>query len=315
MSGESPRAEYARRLHRVLEHIDRHLSEPLDLPTLAEVAHFSPFHFHRVFAAWMGETLGEYIRRRRLEVGALRLLIQPRSSVLQVALTVGFGSGEAFTRAFRARFACSPTQWRRVRGDEREARKRNLDQALSNPDQAGVAPGVHHRPAGPSAQELPMSPSNPVVLVDRTPVRVAYLRHVGPYGAAVGEFFAQRFWPFVATHGLEAGAVYGISHDNPEVTAPERCRFDACVEVDAGWQPVGEAQVTEIPGGRYASLHFHGTSDAIGEAWATLLRDWLPSSGYQIDGRPTFELYPPGGSFEPATGRFSCDILIPVAPL
>ena len=55
----SPRAEYTRRMNRVLNYIDRHLDQPLDLRQLAEVANFSPYHFHRVFAAWMGETLGD----------------------------------------------------------------------------------------------------------------------------------------------------------------------------------------------------------------------------------------------------------------
>ncbi|WP_442906276.1 AraC family transcriptional regulator [Janthinobacterium sp. P210006] len=49
------RAEYARRMNAVLDHIDRHLDTLLDLAQLADVAHFSRFHFHRVFAAWMGE--------------------------------------------------------------------------------------------------------------------------------------------------------------------------------------------------------------------------------------------------------------------
>ena len=108
MSGD-PRAEYRQRMLRVLQHIEEHLDEPLDLPTLAAVAHFSPFHFHRLFAAWMGETLGDYLRRRRLQTAATFLDLQPRLTVLEAALSVGFGSGEAFTRAFRAFFGCSPT--------------------------------------------------------------------------------------------------------------------------------------------------------------------------------------------------------------
>src|SRR5256885_2562898 len=52
-------------------------------------SNFSSFHFHRLFSAWMGETLGEYLRRRQLEIGAQRLVTQPRMPVLQVALSVG----------------------------------------------------------------------------------------------------------------------------------------------------------------------------------------------------------------------------------
>ena len=63
MASNDSRTEYSRRINRVLDYIDDHLDEALDLDTLAEVANFSPFHFHRLFAAWMGETLGDYLRR------------------------------------------------------------------------------------------------------------------------------------------------------------------------------------------------------------------------------------------------------------
>ena len=84
-------------MHAVLRHIDQHLDQPLDLTTLAQVAHFSPFHFHRLFAAWMGETLGDYLRRRRVEMAAMRIAAQPRLPLLPLALAVGFGSQEALT--------------------------------------------------------------------------------------------------------------------------------------------------------------------------------------------------------------------------
>ena len=119
-------------MHRVLEYVDRHLDEQLELDTLAKVADFSSFHFHRLFAAWFGETLGDYVRRRRLEVAALRLVAQPRLPVLQVALSVGFGSTEAFARAFKTRFGSTPTAWR-------QSQVSNRDQLKSKPDQAPAA--------------------------------------------------------------------------------------------------------------------------------------------------------------------------------
>ena len=54
-------------MHKVLDHIDRQLDKPLDLESLAEVAHFSPFHFHRVFKGMVGETPVELTRRLRIE--------------------------------------------------------------------------------------------------------------------------------------------------------------------------------------------------------------------------------------------------------
>src|SRR5437764_7645952 len=135
MHSRDSRSEYERRMHKVLDHIDRQLDKSLDLVTLAEVAHLSPFHFHRLFAAWMGETLGDYLRRRRVEVAAMRLSSQPRLSVLTAAISVGFGSGEAFARAFKTRFGCAPTAWRQQNRD-RQGANRNPDQLQSKNDQA-----------------------------------------------------------------------------------------------------------------------------------------------------------------------------------
>lgn len=59
-SAQASRAEHTRRINRVLNYIDAHLDQPLDGAHLADIANFSRFHFHRVFAAWMGGMLGSY---------------------------------------------------------------------------------------------------------------------------------------------------------------------------------------------------------------------------------------------------------------
>ena len=280
MPTRDSRAEYEHRIHRVLEHIDRHLDAPLDLAALAEVAHFSPFHFHRLFAAWMGETLGDYVRRRRVEVGASCLAAQPRLPVLNVALSVGFGSAEAFARAFRAHFGSAPSVWRSRRASLR-AQQRNPGQVRSNPGQAPGAIARQHEASRNPHPELAMN----VKIIERPPTKVAYLRKTGPYGTAVGEFWRYTVAPWLGANGWMDQARYGISHDDPSITDPALCRYDACVELPKGVTPTARELQTTLPGGRYAVLHFEGTSQQIGEAWAQLLRDWLPASGLQLDAR------------------------------
>ena len=309
MNGGAFRAEYVRRMHRVVEHIDLHLSEPLALAELAALAHFSAFHFHRLFSAWMGETLGGYLWRRRLEVAAQRLITQPRTPVLNMALSVGFGSGEAFARAFKLRLGCSPSQWRRQQQAQNLGK---IDQGVRNLDQAdGLAGGHHGGTTYTRQKETPMN----VQVMTRTPTRVAALRYVGPYGPGVAAFWQQQFYPFLVRHGLLGRPTYGISHDDPDIAAPEKCRYDTCVEVDADFVLPAGANLVTIPGGKYAALAFVGTSDTMGPAWRGLLRDWLPDSGYQLDGRPCFEYYSPDATFDADTGTFVCDIVIPLAPL
>ena len=289
------RAEYVARMHRVVEHIDRHIDEPLELEALARVANFSSFHFHRLFTAWMGETLGDYVRRRRLEIAAQRLGAQPRLAVLEVALAVGFGSSEAFARAFKTRFGATPSEWRRKQVSNRDQLKRNLDQAWPSPD------GHDGRMR--------------VKIVNRQPATVAYLRHVGPYGREISDFWMTKVAPWMDTNGLFGKPRYGISHDDPGVVEAAKLRYDAAVEVPDDFAGAGDHQMTVIPGGDYAMASFKGTDKEIGEAWTWLVRDWLSDSGMQLDTRPTFEYYPVGATYDDATGEFECDICIPVTPL
>ena len=81
MTTDSLRWEYTARLNRVINYIDEHLDEPLSLQELAQVAAFSPFHFHRIFKALTGETLGAFVWRLRLERAANLLLWQPTTRV------------------------------------------------------------------------------------------------------------------------------------------------------------------------------------------------------------------------------------------
>lgn len=305
MRPQDSQAEYQRRIHRVLAYIDQHLDEDLSLEVLADVAHFSRFHFHRVFVALCGETLGDYLRRRRVEVAATRLVVHPQFSVLTVALGVGFGSGEAFTRAFKARFGMSPSAWR-------ASAKSNPGQVNSNLGQVReLEPGEYALRVQPSDLQRAMK----VDIRHLSPVNIAYLRRTGAYGPGVSQFWQETVYPWMVQSQLLGRARYGISLDDPAVTAPDKCRYDACVEVPAGFKATGDALCTELPGGPYAVHAFNGTVTQLVEAWAQLFTHWLPASGKQLDARPLFEHYPVTAGYDAEAGTFECELCIPVAPL
>jgi AraC family transcriptional regulator len=309
MNATRSRDVYIDRMHRVTEHIDQHLDQYLDLESLAEVAHFSPFHFHRLFSALMGETLGAYLRRRRCEVAATRLLAQPKLSVLQIALSVGFGSAEAFTHAFGARFGCSPTTWRLQQAAARAAIG-NPDQTNSKADQA-----QRHETRNNGVPKTPAEAPMKIEVIERKPTPITYLRHVGPYGEPISAFWQTQVYPWMVTNGLLGQPRYGISRDDPSVTSPEHCRYDAGCEIADNVLAVGNAHRTTIPGGKYAALSFKGVVADFEPAWDSLLRDWLPSSGLQLDSRPMFEYYPTDSTYDPATGVLECKLCVPVMPL
>jgi AraC family transcriptional regulator len=154
-----------------------------------------------------------------------------------------------------------------------------------------------------------------VLVVDRPAVTVGYLRYTGPVGEAIGRFWRDEFHPWMVRHDLLGQPRIGLSHDDPDITAADRFRYDACAELPPGYVPPPDMLTTTIPGGRYAARRFFGSGADIGEAWTGLLRDWLPSSGYALDARPFFEHYPRDARYDPETGEFECDLCIPVVPL
>ena len=130
-----------------------------------------------------------------------------------------------------------------------------------------------------------------VTIIDLPPASVACQRHIGPYGPAIGAFWRDTVAPWMQSHGLSDATCYGIGHDDPSITPPDKCRYDACVALPDGFQAAGRASITTLPGGRYAVTQFKGPSSAIAEAWTRMMREWLPSSGLQWEERPCFERF------------------------
>lgn len=99
---EKSRREYYARINRVMDYIDQHLEQTLELKDIAAIAHFSPFHFHRIFTFLIGETPIDYIQRLRVEKAAIKLQQDPLLPITEVAYSCGFGSISLFSRTFKS---------------------------------------------------------------------------------------------------------------------------------------------------------------------------------------------------------------------
>lgn len=101
------------RLNEAMGHIERRLDDRIEVAELARIAMTSEYHLRRMFSALAGMPLSEYIRRRRLTVAGAEVLAGERT-LLEVAVRYGYGSGEAFARAFRAVHGIGPGEARRT---------------------------------------------------------------------------------------------------------------------------------------------------------------------------------------------------------
>jgi len=279
------RAEYAARFNRVVDHIQAHLSEAMDLETLAGVACFSPYHFHRLFHGWMGETIHDFIFRLRVERAAAQLAYNPGKSITEVALDCGFSSSSTFARAFRAFHGQSASEWRQNRNFRKPDRKNCKDLP-----EAG-APSLGGNPIPERAFTMTLK----VEVKQLAPMHVAYIRHVGPYqqNAVLFERLLGRIRGWARARGLllPEASLLSIAHDAPEITAAERLRLDAAIPVPEGTPTGGEISTRRLEGGAYAVSRVRIRADQFMEAWDTLMGGWLPGGGYQPDDRPRFEIY------------------------
>jgi AraC family transcriptional regulator len=314
-ASQHTRNEYARRLNAALDLIDRNLGEDITLGKLAAAACFSPYHFHRLFSAFVGEPPAEYVRRLRLEKAALLLATNAASKVTAIALTCGFSTSALFSRLFKARFGMPPTVWRDGGYEKRKngqlVRKRRKDGA--------PRPGYHWPDGRRTGSGRKAMKKEPAVRIEEVPpLRVAYVKHMKGYedSAGIGEAFETLFC-WAGPRGVMGPdmRVLGLSLDDPDITPKDKCRYYACVVVNERAEPDGRVGIMTLRPGPYAVGRFAGGTGVFRRAYAHMYGEWLPRSGWQPDDAPAFESYIGEPSGTPKNPHFVFDLYVPVKPL
>lgn len=280
MSDQRPttKRDYTERILRVLVHIQQNLDAALPLEDLAAIAHFSPFHFHRVFRGMVGESVKQYVRRLRLERAAQRLKHSDQP-VTMIAFEAGYEAHEAFTRAFRSAFGSSPSEFRAARG---------TSACLDSPA------SVHYVTADSDMTFTPLNLEDMRLNVEMKtiePMRIAFVRHVGPYNK-VGQAW-ERLCDWAGRNCLMGPNMQflGACYDDPEVTPAEKIRYDACMTVDGSVEAEGDIGVRTIEGGRYVVTLHEGPYEKLGDTYAALYGQWLASSEHEPADGPCLEFY------------------------
>lgn len=291
------------RVNRAIDYVLGNLDRPLKLEVVAQAACFSPFHFHRVFRAMMGETLSHFVKRVRLERALSMLTHEPKRSLTDIALSCGFGSSSDFSRSFKQRYGVPPSAldievFRKQRREDWQA-------AISDPQHRHL---LDRLPPGENPDDFE------VKLRHLPARRVAYIRVLDSFRPDVVARAIERLIAWAEARGLAGGQWLGYMWDDPEIVAHADCRYD--VGLDVGFEveqvlPEGEVSRFEFPPMQVAQVEVRGPIDLELRALDWLFRTWLPTSGYVPTDQPCFEAWI-GRPFEHGNEHFELLVQVPV---
>lgn len=123
------------------------------------------------------------------------------------------------------------------------------------------------------------------------PIRVAAVRHTGPYEECETAWKTLMEWACPANLCVDGTRYIGVGYDNPEDTPPAAIRYDACMTIAEDVIPEGDVREMTIDGGQYATVTYKGPYSGLKNIYHWLYAKWLPENGYRYAMKPCFEVY------------------------
>jgi len=286
---------YLNQIQQGIDFIETYLEEDLPLARVAREAGLSQWHYQRIFKALTKETLKDYIRARRL-ANALEKLLETRLGILDIALVAGYQSQEAFTRAFKDRYALTPYAFRRRGRRNLIVRKLKLD-------------GDYLRHLHQNMAPVPALGARPAMLLVGMHTRFygsdSDKNNLGRQLPRLWESFIARLGEVEHTvRGCCYGVVLPVSGDTDEL------EYYAAIEVrQADSLPAGMQRIA-IPAAQYATFLHCGLGKLVDHTVDFIYSNWLCQSGYRHSGGPDLEIY--DASFDPLSERSQMRYAIPI---
>ncbi|WP_281612643.1 AraC family transcriptional regulator [Flammeovirga sp. SubArs3] len=257
--------EYQKSLNSVIDYINDHLDQHIDLKVLAEIANISEFHFHRIFKALIGESVGSYTNRIRLETAA-GLLRGTALSLLIIAEKTGYSNQQSLSKAFKKHFGITPSAFRNI--ESFFTSKFNVNKIKS----LEIQPEVRHVKSS----------------------HLTYLRVIADYNDQEESYKAWfKLWDYAMNHQLINGEneLIGFNLDDPTITKKDRCRYYACISTEHAVKPFGEFGYLLLEEGKYAVFTIKGAYSQLDELYDFIYQSWVFESDYILRDSWPFEKY------------------------
>lgn len=276
--------EHFKRIRKVLTYIDQNLENELSLEKLAEIGAYSAFHFHRIFRGIVGETLQEYITRKRLEKSAMMLSHQKQKSIEDVFSEVGFKSNSTFSKTFKKYFGISPSVFRKNSPEK-------FSKILPINSNIGQKEVVFEQYLYNIIQMKNFMETNAKIEVKEMPeMHLASVLSIGiqnvekAYHKLISWAISKNLFP------SEHVKMISVYHDSFKVTAPDKVRIHACMLLDESIKNDREIFAETLPKGKYIVGSFFIGIHEFEKAWQGLFL-WMNENGYQYRRTNPYEIY------------------------
>ncbi len=292
------RRAYIQRIHAVLDFVERNLAADLSLEQLSGVAHYSPYHFHRVFSTMIGESLNGYVNRKRIERIASILLVGTDRPIKELAYSYGFNSENSFSRTFKKYYGISPSRFK--------------SEGKTILSKIGIEPFTIEKYICRIDNIQKWIEMNAQITVKELPeIKLAGIMHIGEF-EKIGKMY-ERLMAWGAKNEVLPDSDFKaitIYHDNPGVTQSNRMRYSTCVTINRKIEADGEIRPLVIQKGNYAVGHFVMDAHDFPKAWESM-HVWVLENDLSFRDGDYFEVYLNDHQSHPEQ-KFVVDICIPI---
>ena len=254
---------HIQRMNRVIQAIEESLDSDITVGFLAGVACYSEFHFHRLFRSYVGESVYAFRKRLLLE-RAVKLLQYSEKSITEIAFDSGYDNHSSFSKAFKKHFNHSPNTVRQQMISFEKFSIPKIDESINMK----------------------------VEIVELEEINVIAARGVGTYQQIAAEAWGRIMkFAYSNKHMHKDVRRFGLSHDDPNITAADKIRYDACLDIDVDISQTDNLRKLTIAGGKYAKFIHIGSYDNLDKTYGYIFNQWLPNSDYELRTVPCFDLY------------------------
>ena len=268
-------------LNKVLDFIDKNLDEDLTLNKIADVGNYSPFHFHRLFKAYVNEPVNEYIARKRIEKIASLLIREKSKKISELSFLYGFSSNSALTKTFKRIYNISPSAFRRLSSSQYDKiiNSKNGQKSLK------IEQYICH--INNLKNWIKMNAN--LIVKEINPLKMVYVNYIGVQGldrsfSKIIDWVQKK--ELVSENEIDIVRIY---HDSFKITSPDKVRMEIGVPLKEKVKTEFDIQYREIQPKLCVVGSFEISLDEFEKSWSSMFI-WMNENGYKPSEEKPFEI-------------------------